>query len=58
MVTSGLSIKLFDFQEKAVIKLIDLTSKKDSKQTIIMKAQPVPVKPSSSSIMWIPTLPT
>ena len=38
MVTSGLSIKLFDFQEKAVIKLIDLTSKKDSKQTIIMKA--------------------
>ena len=38
MVTSGSSIKLFDFQEKAVIKLIDLTSKKDSKQTIIMKA--------------------
>ena len=38
MVTSGLSIKLFDFQEQAVIKLIDLTSKKDSKQTIIMKA--------------------
>ena len=38
MVTSGLSIKLFDFQEKAIIKLIDLTSKKDSKQTIIMKA--------------------
>ena len=33
-----LSIKLFDFQEKAVIKLIDLTSKKDNKQTIIMKA--------------------
>ena len=31
MVTSGLSIKLFDFQEEAVIKLIDLTSKKDSK---------------------------
>lgn len=38
MVTSGLSIKLFDFQEEAVIKLIDLTSKKDSKQTVIMKA--------------------
>lgn len=38
MVTSGLSIKLFDFQEQAVIKLIDLTSKKNSKQTIIMKA--------------------
>lgn len=38
MVTSGLSIKLFDFQEEAVIKLIDLTSKKDSKQTIIMTA--------------------
>lgn len=38
MVNSGLSIKLFDFQEQAVMKLIDLTSKTDSKQTIVMKA--------------------
>lgn len=38
MVNSGLSIKLFDFQEQAVMKLIDLTSKVDSKQTIVMKA--------------------
>ena len=38
MVNSGLSIKLFEFQEQAVMKLIDLTSKADSKQTIIMKA--------------------
>ena len=38
MVNSGLSIKLFEFQEQAVMKLIDLTSKTDSKQTIIMKA--------------------
>ena len=27
-----------DFQDEAVIKLLDLTSKPDSKQTIIMKA--------------------
>ena len=38
MVNSGLSFKLFEFQEQAVMKLIDLTSKADSKQTIIMKA--------------------
>ena len=38
MVNSGLTINLFDFQEKAVIKLLDLTTKNGSKQTIIMKA--------------------
>lgn len=38
MVNSGLNIKLFDFQEQAVIKLIDLTTSADSKQTIVMKA--------------------
>ena len=38
MVNSELSIKLFEFQEQTVMKLIDLTSKTDSKQTIIMKA--------------------
>ena len=38
MVNPGLTINLFDFQEKAVIKLLDLTAKDDSKQTIIMKA--------------------
>lgn len=38
MVNSGLSIKLFEFQEQAVMKLIDLTSNTDSKQTIVMKA--------------------
>ena len=52
MVTSGLSIKLFDFQEKAVIKLIDLTSKKDSKQTIIMKA---PTGSGKTIILILPT---
>lgn len=38
MVNPGLTITLFDFQEKAVIKLLDLTSKSGAKQTIIMKA--------------------
>lgn len=38
MVNPGLTINLFDFQEKAVIKLLDLTTKNGSKQTIIMKA--------------------
>lgn len=38
MVNPGLTITLFDFQEKAVIKLLDLTSKPDAKQTLIMKA--------------------
>ncbi len=38
MVVSGLNLELFEFQEKAVINLLDLTTKKDSKQTIMMKA--------------------
>ena len=38
MVNPGLRINLFDFQEQAVIKLLDLTSKSSSKQTIVMKA--------------------
>ena len=38
MVNPGLTINLFEFQEKAVIKLIDLTTKVDSKETIVMKA--------------------
>ena len=42
MVNPGLTINLFDFQEKAVIKLLDLTAKDDSKQTIIMKAPLAP----------------
>ena len=38
MVVSGLNLELFEFQEKAVINLLDLTTKKDGKQTIMMKA--------------------
>lgn len=38
MVNPGLTITLFDFQEKAVIKLLDLTSKPGAKQILIMKA--------------------
>lgn len=38
MVNPGLTITLFDFQEKAVVKLLDLTSKPGAKQTLIMKA--------------------
>lgn len=38
MVNPGLTINLFDFQEKAVIKQLDLTSKPGGKQTIVMKA--------------------
>lgn len=38
MVAPGLNIELFEFQEKAVINLLDLTTKKDGKQTIVMKA--------------------
>jgi len=38
MVDPGIGIELFDFQEKAVIKLLDLTAKPDSKQTIVMKS--------------------
>lgn len=38
MVNPGLTINLFEFQEKAVINLIDLTTKSDSKETVVMKA--------------------
>lgn len=38
MVNPGIMINLFDFQEKAVINLIDLTSKVGSKQTITVKS--------------------
>lgn len=38
MVNPGLTINLFNFQEQAVIKLLDLTLKSNDKQTIIMKA--------------------
>lgn len=38
MVNPGLRIELFDFQEQAIIKLLDLTSKSSGKQTIVMKA--------------------
>lgn len=38
MVNPGLTIDLFGFQEQAVIKLLDLTSKPGGKQTIVMKA--------------------
>ena len=34
----GIDISLFDFQEKAVLKLIDLVADERSKQTIIMKS--------------------
>ena len=38
MVNPGPTINLFDFQEQAVIKLIDLTTSTDTKETILMKA--------------------
>ena len=38
MVNPGLTINLFDFQEQTVIKLVDLTVDKNSKQTITVKA--------------------
>lgn len=38
MVNPGLTINLFAFQEKAVIRLIDLTTKSDTKETVVMKA--------------------
>lgn len=38
MVTPGLTVTLFDFQEQAVIRLLDMTSNTSSKQTIVMKA--------------------
>ena len=34
----GIAINLFDFQEKAVLKLIDLVGDDNSKQTIVMKS--------------------
>lgn len=37
MVT-GLTLNLFDFQEKAVLNLLDLSTDSNSKQTIVMKA--------------------
>ncbi|MFA5323771.1 MAG: DEAD/DEAH box helicase family protein [Smithella sp.] len=38
MVNPGIMINLFDFQEKTVIKLIDLTSKFGNKHTIMVKS--------------------
>lgn len=38
MVIPGLTINLFDFQETAVLSLIDCTSKSNDKETILMKA--------------------
>ena len=38
MVNTELTINLFDFQEQTVIKLVDLTANKNSKQTITVKA--------------------
>ena len=39
MVNPGITINLFEFQEKAVIKLIDVTTKSDAKETVVMKAR-------------------
>lgn len=38
MVKPGLIFNLFEFQEKAVMNLIDLTTQADTKETILMKA--------------------
>lgn len=38
MVNSGLTKRLFGFQEQTVIRLVDLTANKNSKQTITVKA--------------------
>ena len=38
MVNPGPTINLFEFQEKAVTNLINLTTKTDAKETIVMKA--------------------
>ena len=35
---SGITLDLFDFQEKAVVKLLDMTTDSNEKQTIVMKA--------------------
>lgn len=37
MVT-GLTLNLFDFQEQAVLKLLDLTTDSRCKQTIVVKS--------------------
>ena len=34
----GININLFDFQEKAVIKLLDIVTDSRSKQTVIVKS--------------------
>ena len=38
MVTGGITLNLFPFQEQAVIKLIDLTTDSSSRQIIVMKS--------------------
>jgi type III restriction enzyme len=38
MVTGGIALTLFPFQEQAILKLIDLTTSPDSKQIIVMKS--------------------
>jgi len=38
MVTGGIALTLFPFQEQAIIKLIDLTTAPDSKNVIVMKS--------------------
>ena len=38
MVMGGIALKLFPFQENAVLNLIDLTVSPGSKQVIVMKA--------------------
>lgn len=35
---NGLTLNLFDFQEKAVLNLLDLSTDSNSKQTVVMKA--------------------
>lgn len=35
---NGLALNLFDFQEKAVLNLLDLSTDSNSKQTVVMKA--------------------
>ena len=35
---NGLTLNLFDFQEKAVLNLLDLSADNNSKQTVVMKA--------------------
>ena len=35
---NGLTLNLFDFQEKAVLNLLDLSINSNSKQTVVMKA--------------------